>query len=84
MQIGLFHFGIFTNLASCMFAATQHDDLEYLHDRLNNATVAVLYFDIKGHFWVTSAAFITCSATVILMPLRHFTWVWFGLFQCIR
>ena len=32
----------------------------------------VLYFDIKGHFWVTSAAFIACSATVVLIPVEAF------------
>ena len=32
----------------------------------------VLYFDIKGHFWVTSAAFIACSATVVLIPVESF------------
>ena len=32
----------------------------------------VLYFDIKGHFWVTSAAFIACSATVVLAPVEAF------------
>ena len=29
----------------------------------------VLYFDIKGHFWVTGAAFIAGSATVVLIPV---------------
>ena len=31
----------------------------------------VLYFDIKGHFWVTSAAFIPCLFDLLLFPFSN-------------